>query len=72
MLNSAFFPHFFYVDNSFLSALGPKLDFHQLGPLGRVGVFTCLSPSHAIFLCGRIGAERALSVDWCDLDLDLE
>jgi hypothetical protein len=31
----------------------------------------CLSPSHAIFLRGRTGAERASSVDWCHLDLDL-
>ena len=59
--------------------------FHQLGPLGRVGLvvamcvclylcfFVCLmSPFHVIFLRGRTGAERALSVDWCDLDLNLE
>ena len=52
--------------------------FHQLGPLGRVGLvvamsvclFTCLSPSHAIFLRGRTSAERASFVDWCDLDLE--
>ena len=54
--------------------------FHQVGPLGRVGLvvamsvclFTCLSSSHAIFLCGPTGAERASFVDWCDLDLDLD
>ena len=55
--------------------------FHQLGPLGRVGlaitksvclsVFLLLSPSHAIFLRGRTGAERASSVDWCNLNLNL-
>ena len=58
-------------------------DFHQLGPLGRVGlvvamcvslflcIFVCLmSPSHVIFLCGRTGAERASSGDWCNLDLE--
>ena len=55
-------------------------NFHQLGPLGRIGqrvdmsVCLCvfLTPSHAIFLRGRTGAERSLSVDWCDLDLDLD
>ena len=55
--------------------------FHQLGPLGQVGLVVTksvclsvclLSPSHAIFLRGRTGAERALSVDWCNLDLDLD
>ena len=52
--------------------------FYQLGPLGRVGLAVAmsvgvvfLSPSHAIFLRGTTGAERALSVDWCNLDLDL-
>ena len=46
-------------------------------PLGRVGlvvtmsVSCILSPSHAIFLRGRTGAERASSVDWCDLHLEL-
>ena len=57
--------------------------FHQLGPLGRFGLvvaksvcvlfvcvlFVCLSPSHAIFLCGRTSAERASFVDWCGLIL---
>ena len=56
-------------------------NFHQLRPLGRVGLLVaksvsvlsvCLSPSHAIFLHGRTGAERALSMDWCDLDLNLD
>ena len=37
-----------------------------------VCLFVCLSPSHAIFLRGRTGAERALSVDWCDLNLNLD
>ena len=56
--------------------------FHQLGPLGRVGlvvamcvcIFVCFSDVlfSCDFLCGRTGAERASSVDWCDLDLDLE
>ena len=55
--------------------------FPQLGPLGRVGLvvtksvcvlFVCLSPSNAIFLRGRTGAEHASFVDWCDLDLNLE
>ena len=62
-----------------------SLGFHQLCPLGRVCLvvamcvslsvclFVCLmSHFHVIFLRGRTGAERALSVDWCDLDLDLE
>ena len=31
-----------------------------------------MSPFHVIFLRGRTGAERASSVDWCDLDLDLD
>ena len=31
----------------------------------------CLSPFHVIFKSGWTGAERASSVDWCDLDLDL-
>ena len=59
------------------------MHFHPLGPLGRVGLvvamsvcllllFVCSSHSHAIFLRGRTCAERALSVDWCDLDLDLD
>ena len=54
------------------------LHFHQLGPLGRVGLVVAmsvsciLSPSQAIFLRGRTGAEHASSVAWCDLDLDLE
>ena len=59
--------------------------FHQLGPLGRVGLvvamcvcfylcfFVCLmSPFDVIFLRGRTGAERASSMDWCDLDLNLD
>ena len=38
-----------------------------------VCLFVCLmSPFHVIFLRGRTGAERASSVDWCDLNLDLE
>ena len=54
--------------------------FHQLSPLGRVGLVVAMCvclfvslmcPFHVIFLRGRPGAERALSVDWCDLDLDL-
>ena len=54
--------------------------FHQLGPLGRVGLvvtksvcvfFVCPLPMQ-FFLRGRIVAERASSVDWCDLDLDLD
>ena len=58
---------------------GVKVYFHQLGPLGRVGLivaksvcslFLCLSLSHAIFLHGRTGADRAWSVDWCDLNLE--
>ena len=58
-----------------------NITFHQLGPLGRVGLVVaksvsvlsvCLTPSHAIFLRGRTGAERASSVDWCDLDLNLD
>ena len=53
------------------------LCFHQLGPLGRVVAMSvclcvCLSPSHAIFLRGLTGADCASSVDWCDLDLDLD
>ena len=60
-------------------------NFHQLGPLGRVGLvvamcvcfflcfFVCLmSPFHVIFLRCRTGAEGALSVDWCNLDFDLD
>ena len=50
-------------------------DFHQLGRVGLVVAMSmccCLSPSHAIFLRGRTGADRALSVDWYDLDLDIE
>ena len=35
-------------------------------------VVLCLSPFHAIFLRGRTGVERASTVDWCDLDLDLD
>ena len=31
-----------------------------------------MSPFHVIFFCGPTGADRASSVDWCDLDLDLE
>ena len=59
--------------------------FHQLGPLGRDGLvvamcvclcdclFVCLmSPFHVFFSRGWTGAERASSVDWCDLDLDLD
>ena len=59
-------------------------NFHQLGLLGRVGLvvamcvcfylcfFVCLmSPFHVTFLRGRTGAERASSVNWFDLDLDL-
>ena len=59
-----------------------KLLFHQLGPLGQVNLIVtksfsvllsvCLSPSHAIFLRGRTGAERSSSVDLCDLDLDID
>ena len=58
-----------------------NITFHQLGPLGRVGLVVaksvsvlsvCLSPSHAIFLRGRTGAERAFSVDWCNLNLKLD
>ena len=38
-----------------------------------VCLFLCwFSPFHVIFLRGRTGAERAWSVDWCDLDLDLD
>ena len=39
-----------------------------------VCMFVCLSdvPFHVIFLRGGTGAEGASSVDWCDLDLDLE
>ena len=56
-------------------------NFHQLGPLGQVGLvvaksvcvlFVFLSPSHVIFLLGRTGAERASSMEWCNIDLDLE
>ena len=62
--------------------------FHQLGPLGRVGLLVemcvclcvcvlsvCLSDvpfSCNFFLRGQTGAERASSVDWCDLNLDLD
>ena len=36
-----------------------------------VCLFVCLmSPFHIIFLRGRTSAERALSMDWCNLDLD--
>ena len=58
-----------------------RLVFHQLGPLGRVGLVVAMcvcffvslmSPFHVIFLRGPTGAERALSVDWCDLDLNLD
>ena len=59
-----------------------NITFPQLGPLGRVGLVVaksvsvlsvCLSPSHAIFfLRGRTEAERALSVDWCDLNIKLD
>ena len=31
-----------------------------------------MSPFHVIILRGRTGAERASSVDWCDLDLDID
>ena len=31
-----------------------------------------LSPSHAICLRGRTGAERASSLDWCNLNLNLD
>ena len=51
----------------------------QLGPLGRVGLVVAMSvccrlcvPFPCIFLRGRTGAERASSVDWCDLDLNLD
>ena len=57
--------------------------FHQLGPLGRVGlgvaksvcVFVCLSPSHGIFFawsdwCGACLVRGLVRVD-LDLDLDL-
>ena len=54
--------------------------FHQLGPQGRVGLVVtksvCLSvclfivPFQCDFLRGRTSAERASSVDWCDLDLE--
>ena len=38
-----------------------------------VSLFVSLmSPFHVIFLRGRTGAERASSVDWCDLALDLD
>ena len=37
-----------------------------------VRLLSMLCPSHAIFLRGRTGVEHASSVDWCDLDLDLE
>ena len=58
-----------------------NITFHQLGPLGRVGLVVvksvsvlsvCLSHSHAIFFRGRTGAERASSVDWCNLNLKLD
>ena len=57
------------------------LNFHQLGPLGRVGLVvdmcvcfsvSLMSPFHVIFVRGRTGAERASGVDWCKLHLDLE
>ena len=61
-----------------------SIDFHQLSPLGRVGLVVAMcvcffvslfvslmSPIHVIFLRGRTGAKRASSVDWCNLDLDL-
>ena len=58
------------------------MHFHQLGPLSRVGLVVAMSvrlsvcllmsPSHAIFVRGRTGAERALSLDWCDLNLNLD
>ena len=38
----------------------------------RPCVCLLMSPSHAIFLRGRTGAERASFVDWCDLDLNLD
>ena len=35
--------------------------------------FVCLmSPFHVIFLRCRTGAEYASSMEWCDLDLDLD
>ena len=56
------------------------LNFHQLGPLGQVClvvaksfcVFVCcvFVPFPCDFLRGRTGAERALSVDWCNIDLE--
>ena len=58
-------------------------NFHQLGPEGRVGLVVAMgvcffvslfvslmSPFHVIFLRGRTGAERASSLDWCDLELE--
>ena len=52
-------------------------DFHQLCRVGLVDampvcLFTCLSPSHAILLRGRTGAEHASLVDWCNLNFNLE
>ena len=56
-------------------------DFHQLGPLGLVGLVVAMSLCVSVclfvpfpwdFLCCRTGAERASSVDLCDLDLDLD
>ena len=38
-----------------------------------VSLFLCLmSPFHVIFSRGGTGAEHASSVDWCDLNLDLD
>ena len=69
---------------SWLSNFEGVTYFHQLGPLVRVGLVVamcaclsvCLSvcrmsPFHVIFLRDRNGSEYASSVDWYDLDLDL-
>ena len=57
---------------------------HQLGPLGPVGLVVAKSVCFCVvigvfvpfpcdfFLRGLTGAERASSVDWCNLGLDLE
>ena len=59
----------------------PKTECHSFSPTRPSGpswsssrhvrLFLCwMSPSHAIFLHGRTGADRAWSVDWCDLNLE--